>query len=287
MLKRRYRADPEIVIHMAAQPLVRRSLASPIETFATNVQGTVHLLNALQDRPSLQAVLVVTSDKVYANAGAGRPFTEDDALGGKDPYSASKAAAELVVRAFAASFFDRCGIPIATARAGNIIGGGDFAPDRLIPDAIRATCAGKRLLLRHPQATRPWQHVLDCVAGYLLFAAALVRGDPVPRALNFGPEPDTPVTVAALAEAMLSALGQAPAWDHVKEPWSIEMPALALASTRARETLGWRARLQGALGVAWTAEWYRAFAAGEDMRAVTLAQIAAYQDLRVLKRTPT
>jgi CDP-glucose 4,6-dehydratase len=275
------RADPEIVIHMAAQPLVRRSLASPIETFATNVQGTVHLLNALQDRPSLQAVLVVTSDKVYANTGADRAFTEDDPIGGKDPYSASKAAAELVARAYAASFFDRHGIPIATARAGNIIGGGDFAQDRLVPDTIRAIRAGERLVLRHPEATRPWQHVLDCVAGYLLFVAALATGAPVPRALNFGPEPDTPVTVAALADAMLRALGQASAWEHVKESWSIEMPALALASTRARESLGWHARLPGALGVAWTADWYRAYAAGADMRAATLAQIAEYQGLKI------
>jgi CDP-glucose 4,6-dehydratase len=274
------RADPEIFIHMAAQPLVRRSLASPIETFATNVQGTVHLLDALRDRPSLRAVLVITSDKVYANAAADRPLTEDDPLGGKDPYSASKAATELVTRAYAASFFDRLGVPIATARAGNIIGGGDFALDRLVPDAIRAIRSGQRLALRHPEATRPWQHVLDCAAGYLLLVAALANGAPVPRSLNFGPSTTSPVTVANLAEAIVRALGQTPAWDHVKEPWSIEMPTLALASARARESLGWCARRPGAAGVAWTADWYRAFAAGADMRAVTIGQITAYQDLK-------
>src|SRR5262249_52784531 len=150
---------------------------------------------------------------------------------------------------YAASFFDRHDIPVATARAGNIVGGGDFAPDRLVPDTVRAIRAGERLVLRHPEATRPWQHVLDCVAGYLLFAAALAQGAPVPRALNFGPEPGTPVTVAAMAEAMLRALGRPPAWDHVRESWSIETPTLALASTRARKTLGWRPRLPGSAGI--------------------------------------
>jgi CDP-glucose 4,6-dehydratase len=271
--------DPQIVIHMAAQPLVRRSIVSPIETFATNVQGTVHVLDALRDRPALRAVLVVTSDKVYANEARGRPFAEGDPLGGKDPYSASKAAAELVTRAFAASYFDRSGIPVATARAGNIIGGGDFAPDRLVPDVIRAVRAGKRLLLRHPESTRPWQHVLDCVAGYLLFVEALATAA-VPRALNFGPDPNAPVTVAGLAEAVLSALGQQPAWDHVPVTNSIEMRALALDGSQARMSLGWRDHLAGALGVAWTADWYRAFAAGADVRAATLAQITAYRKLK-------
>jgi CDP-glucose 4,6-dehydratase len=273
------KADPEIVLHMAAQPLVRRSLIAPLETFAINVQGTAHLLEALRDRPALLAVLVVTSDKVYVNDARDHPFTESDALGGKDPYSASKAATEFVARAFAASYFDRAGVPVATARAGNIIGGGDFAPDRLVPDVIRAVRAGKRLALRHPEATRPWQHVLDCVAGYLLFVEALAGGDAAPRALNFGPNPAAPVTVAKLAEAVLSALGEKPAWEHVPDPNSIEMTALALDSSRARKSLGWRNRLAGTIAVSWTADWYSAFAAGADVRAATLAQIADYQKL--------
>lgn len=271
--------DPHIVIHMAAQPLVRRALAEPVETFATNVQGTVHLLDALRGADSVRAVLVVTSDKVYDNDIKGRPFTESDPLGGKDPYSASKAAAELVTRAFAASYFDKAGVPVATARGGNVIGGGDFAEDRLAPDVIRAVRANKRLALRHPEATRPWQHVLDCVAGYLLFVEALAGHKIAPRALNFGPNFDRPVTVASLAEAIFSALGQKPRWDHVPVPGSIEMKTLAIDGAQARASLGWKDRLAGPLGVSWTADWYRAFAEGADVRTVTLAQIAAYQKL--------
>ena len=271
------RIDPQIVIHMAAQPLVRRALADPAETFATNVQGTVHLLDALRGHTSLQAVLVITSDKVYANNGEGRPFVESDPLGGKDPYSASKAAAELVVRAFAVSYFDKVNLPVATARAGNIIGGGDYAKDRLVPDVIQAVRTGKRLALRHPEATRPWQHVLDCVAGYFLFVEALACRSGVPRALNFGPNPAMRVTVASLAEAVFSALGQKSDWDHVPVPGSIEMDTLALNSSQARKCLGWRDRLAGARSVAWTADWYCAFAAAADMRSFMLAQIASYR----------
>jgi CDP-glucose 4,6-dehydratase len=272
-------AGPEIVIHLAAQPLVRRALSAPVETFATNIQGSVHLLDALCGRPTLQAVLVVTSDKVYANDESGRPLAETDPLGGKEPYSASKAAAEIVTRAFAASYFDRAGIPIATARAGNIIGGGDFAPDRLVPDVVRAVLAGKPLALRHPQATRPWQHVLDCIAGYLLFVEALAAGPAVPRALNFGPDPGAPTTVAQLAEAMLAALGAKSRWDHVPELNSTEMSALSLDCTTTRKSLAWRNRLAGPTAITWTADWYRAFASGANMREITLAQIAAYQDV--------
>ncbi len=202
------------------------------------------------------------------------------ALGGKDPYSASKAAAELVTRAFAASFFDAVGVPVASARAGNIIGGGDFAADRLVPDVVRAVRAGKRLALRHPEATRPWQHVLDCIAGYLIFAEALAGGAVVPRALNFGPDHAEAVTVAVLAEAMLSALGQEPTWNHVPVSDTIEMKTLALDTTQARKALGWRDRLAGAAGVAWTADWYRAFADGADARTLTLGQIADYRKLK-------
>jgi CDP-glucose 4,6-dehydratase len=200
---------------MAAQPIVRRAIAAPVETFASNVLGTATLLEALRGCAGLAAVLVVTSDKVYANDGGGRAFREDDNLGGADPYSASKAATELAVRAFAASYFNGAGIPVATARGGNIIGGGDFATDRLVPDAIRAVRSGTRLILRHPDATRPWQHVLDCLAGYLLFAEALASGKAVPRALNFGPREAEVVTVRALAESVLSAVGAKPEWDHL------------------------------------------------------------------------
>jgi CDP-glucose 4,6-dehydratase len=272
-------ARPEIVIHMAAQPLVRRAIAVPAETFASNVLGTVTLLDALRGCAGLTAILVVTSDKVYANDGAGRAFREDDRMGGLDPYSASKAATELAVRAFAASYFDAAGIPLATARGGNMIGGGDFAPDRLVPDAMRAVRSDTRLALRHPDATRPWQHVLDCLTGYLLFAEALAERKSIPRALNFGPAPGAAVTVRALAESILSAAGADSAWVHVAEPGSLEMKTLALDSSAARAALRWSDRLAGHTGVEWTAAWYRAFASDADMRATTLAQIAAYRDL--------
>ena len=161
------RARPQIVLHMAAQALVTRSYADPVGTFATNVLGTAHLLDALRAADGLEAVVVVTTDKVYANDGSGRVFVEDDPLGGGDPYSASKSAAELLTRSFAASFFDPAGVPVATARAGNVLGGGDWSADRLAPNIWRAARSGVPLLLRSPQATRPWQHVLEPLAGYL------------------------------------------------------------------------------------------------------------------------
>jgi len=269
-------ADPQIVIHMAAQALVLRSIAEPAATFATNVQGTANLLDALRGRPALRAILVVTSDKVYANDELGRAFVETDRLGGKDAYSASKAAAEIVTRAYASSYFEPAGIAVATARGGNVIGGGDFAADRLVPDVVRAVKSGKQLALRHPEATRPWQHVLDCVGGYLVFAEALASGRAVSPALNFAPDRST-MTVAELAEAIFKALGQKPDWSQQSEPDSIEMKALAIDASRARAELGWRSRLAEAAAIAWTADWYRAFAANENLRTVTLEQIAAYR----------
>lgn len=270
------RADPQIVIHMAAQALVRRSIDDPVGTFATNVQGTAHLLDALRGRRGVEAVLVVTSDKVYANDNSGRAFAESDALGGKDPYSASKAATEMVVRAYRHSHFEPAGVAVATARAGNIIGGGDYALDRLVPDTIRALQAKRELVLRHPEATRPWQHVLECVNGYLLYAEKLAADRGLPRALNFGPAPGKAVTVAALAQAIMQALGAKPSWQHVPEPGSIEMTALGLDPSLALHSLGWRTEFSSEECVAWTAAWYRAFAEGQDPRAVTLDQINRY-----------
>ena len=201
-------ARPQIVLHLAAQALVRRSLDDPAGTFATNVVGTMNLLAALRGAEGLEAILVVTSDKVYANDGAGRPMREDDRLGGHDPYSASKASCELAVRSFADSFLAGTDTRLATARSGNVIGGGDFAEDRIGPDCVRAALAGVPVVLRHPRSTRPWQHVLDCLCGYLLFAEHLAQApETAPRTLNFGPEPGDDMPVAAFAEAMLAALG--------------------------------------------------------------------------------
>jgi len=269
--------DPQIVLHMAAQPLVRRSLAQPAETFATNVMGTVHLLEALRGREALQAILVVTSDKVYANNEAGQAFVEGDRLGGKDPYSGSKAAAELAVQSYARCYFEARSVPVATARGGNVIGGGDFSEDRLIPDIVRAVASGQPLVLRHPEATRPWQHVLDCLSGYFLFVEALAKGLKGTSTLNFGPDPAAPVTVGTVADAMVEALAHPVRREHRPVAGSMEMTALTVDASRARALLGWQDRLTGASAIAWTAAWYRAQSQGADMRTFTLGQIAAYR----------
>lgn len=270
-------ARPQIVLHLAAQPLVRRSIREPVETIATNVMGTTHLLDALRRQSGIQAILVVTSDKVYANAERGLPFAEDDALGGKEPYSASKAAVELVAAAFASSYFDERGVPLATARAGNVVGGGNFSEDRIVPDLVRAALAGETLVLRHPEAVRPWQHVLDCIAGYFVYAEALAGREDVPRTLNFGPEPTEPVTVAEFTDALQAALGVAGGWRHEPVAGSVEAKHLTLDSDVARRLLGWRDRLPGRACVSAVADWYQAWMQGADMRQATLAQIADYE----------
>jgi len=272
-------AEPEIIIHMAAQPIVRRSLIDPVETITSNVLGTAHVLESARRVGSAKLVLVITSDKVYANSDSGRAFAETDTLGGKDPYSASKASAELITRAYAQSYLEDMGTRVATARGGNVVGGGDYAPDRIVPDIIRAALAGDVLQLRMPGATRPWQHVLDCVAGYLLHVETLSADADAPRALNFGPEPGRDVTVATLAEAMLGAMKRPPRWVSGALAATKEMRLLAVDSTLARRTIGWRDRLAGDKLVDWTARWYEAVHGGEDARDVTLRQIRAYSQV--------
>ncbi|WP_448147569.1 CDP-glucose 4,6-dehydratase [Labrys miyagiensis] len=270
---------PDIVLHLAAQALVRRSLGDPIETFASNVMGTANLLEALRSADGLQGILVVTSDKVYLNEEKGTAFLEGDKLGGKDPYSASKAASEIVAYSYARSFFDKAGVRLATARGGNVIGGGDHSADRLVPDIVRAVRSGRTLELRHPEATRPWQHVLDCVNGYLVYTEALVDRADTPRSLNFGPDPAHPLPVAAVADAVFSALDRKADWIHKPVPGSIEMKALTVNSDAARQVLGWQDRLAGPPSLEWTAQWYAAEAAGQDMHAYTLDQISRFSSL--------
>lgn len=271
-------ARPQIVLHLAAQALVRRSLATPVETFNTNVLGTINLLYALRDLEDLEAVLVVTSDKVYANDGSGRAVCETDSLGGQDPYSASKAACELAVNSLRQSFLAPRGVHVGTARAGNVIGGGDFAEDRVVPDCVRAAVAGRPVVLRHPRSTRPWQHVLDCLCGYLVFAERLASAPgTVPQTLNFGPAPGHAIPVIELAKSILAAMGSTAGIKVCEPEHSIEAPLLSLDSTLARRTLGWRDRLSGPAAIAATAAWYRHWQAGEDMRAVTLEEIDRYQ----------
>jgi len=269
-------ADPEIIIHMAAQALVRRSYREPVETFAANVHGTVHLLEAARGLKSLRACLIVTSDKVYENDGSARPFNEDSRLGGHDPYSASKAAVEIVVASYRRSFFSEGAVRVATARGGNVIGGGDFSEDRIVPDILRAHAAGVALSLRYPDATRPWQHVLDCLCGYFVYAEHLARAAAVPTALNFGPREGQSRPVRELVEAMQLALGEQRGWVQELGVLQKEMPALALSCAKAEKVLGWRSLLDAGQTIDWTAAWFRSHAAGADARAISLAQIARY-----------
>lgn len=257
---------PEVVLHLAAQALVGRGHRDPTATFAANVTGTINLLEALRGLAGVAATLIVTSDKVYRNDGAGRPFVEADPLGGEDPYSASKAAAEIAVASWRASFA-RDLPPLATARAGNVIGGGDFGEDRLIPDLVRAQLAGRALVLRRPDATRPFQHVLDVLRGYLMQAEALAAGAS-PPALNFGPR-DGEIRVRDL----LTLWGDV-AWQQAEGPTMPEARRLALDSTLAGRALGWHPLLDTPRAIAATAAWYAAWREGADMARATDAAIA-------------
>jgi CDP-glucose 4,6-dehydratase len=264
-------ARPQIVLHLAAQAFVGRGYREPEATFATNVGGTIHVLEALRGRQA-EAVLVVTSDKVYRNDDGGRAFAEDDPLGGHDPYSASKAACELAVASWRASFGEAIG-PIATARAGNVVGGGDFGEQRLIPDLVRAQMAGETLWVRRLEATRPFQHVLDVLCGYLLHAEAMVRGD-APTALNFGPA-ETALSVRQVLTLYGDAIDRPIVWEAATDPGMHEADRLVLDSGLAAARLGWRPRHDAAAAIAATARWYEAWRQGSDGRALALAEIEA------------
>lgn len=271
---------PEVVLHLAAMAQVPRSYRHPLDTFATNVMGTAHLLNALRQVEPLRAVLVITSDKVYLNLERGLPFGEGDPLGGHDPYSASKAAQEQVASAFGRGYLAGRGVSLATARAGNLLGGGDWAPDRLVPDLWRSVGEGHPSTLRHPNATRPWLHVLDAVAGYLAFAEKLAATAPgqLPPALNLGPREENSLTVGELASRFLAAIGSGEGWERAPGTTPPEKRALALDSTLARATLRWRPRLDADEALVWTADWYGAHRRGGDMREFSMDQLTAYAE---------
>lgn len=272
-------ADPQIVIHMAAQALVRMSYRDPLGTYATNVMGTAALLQACRSVRDLECIVVVTSDKVYENQGEGRSFDEGDRLGGHDPYSNSKACAELVAASFRDSFFAD-GPPLATARAGNVIGGGDWSEDRLIPDCVRALKLGQAVNLRYPDAVRPWQHVLEPLSGYLTLAQALVMAPKkTPRAVNFGPDPASFCKVHEVVDAFGARFAGRPGWTRNPAPQPPEAQALTLSSTLAGHALGWHPRLDIRESLSWTADWYMASAAGENMLAFSEAQISRYRGL--------
>ena len=263
-------ASPQIVFHLAAQPLVRRSYVDPLETFSTNIMGTASLLEACRVSRSVKAVVCVTTDKVYHNKEWAWPYREIDALGGKDPYSASKAAAELVAHAYQTALKREGGFLLATARGGNVIGGGDWSEDRIVPDIIRALRDGQTLTLRHPKATRPWQHVLDLCLGYMMLAACLLEGraersldgDAFVGAYNFGPEAQTDMPVEALVREALLAWGHP---DHRIELGASavhEAGALKLDSSKAQAELGWRPVLGFADAIEATMRWYRRYCSG-------------------------
>lgn len=273
-------ADPDVVIHMAAQPLVRRSYHDPVGTYATNVMGTVHALEAARSCRHLRALLVVTSDKCYENRDIRRGYREDEPLGGFDPYSSSKACAELVAQAYRRSFFsgeeERAGV--ATARAGNVIGGGDWSKDRLIPDAIRAWLQDEPVRIRHPEAVRPWQHVLDALNGYLLLLKRLAESaTEFSGAWNFGPEDRDARKVAWVVERFARVWGDGQ-WQAVAGENALhEASVLALDSTKARNKLNWKPALTMEEAIDWTVRWYRAFSEGADMANVTLEQVEAFE----------
>lgn len=273
--------NPEIVFHLAAQPLVRPSYRDPVKTFSTNVMGTVHLLQALRTTDSLKAILVVTSDKAYENtpldkSARAKLFRESDPLGGFDPYSASKAAQEFVTHSFAQSYFHGKNIPVATARAGNVIGGGDWSEYRLMTDVIQAAAASVPVQLRFPDATRPWQHVLEPLAGYLSYVEALVAGELTDRTLNFGPSRSH--RVIEVVETVLALWPNNAGWVE-KRSTEPEAQVLELDSARAMSALGWKPHLTLEETVRMVVEWYQEHSNGGNALAATSAQIARYQDV--------
>ncbi len=270
-------ACPEIVFHLAAQALVRPSYQAPLDTFATNVMGTANLLDALRGQPQLRCVVVVTTDKVYQNREWVYPYREDDALGGHDPYSASKAACEMVVASYRDAFLAAAGAAVATARAGNVMGGGDWAQDRLIPDAVRAWSRAEVLQVRRPGAVRPWQHVLEPLNGYLVLAEKLWQQPALAGAYNFGPDAGTVATVGELVELAISSYGQGQMLLGAGDDGLHETAWLALEVAKARSLLGVRPCWALPQAVARTMHWYRQFAQGQDARALCLADIAAFE----------
>ena len=280
-------AQPELVIHMAAQALVRASYADPVGTFATNVMGTVHLLEAARTCPSVRAIVIVTSDKCYENQEWVWPYRETDTLGGYDPYSNSKACAELATASYRSAFFHRdrftehC-VAVASARAGNVIGGGDWALDRLLPDAVRAFGSGAILRIRNPHAIRPWQHVLEPLRGYLTLAQGLLEhGTRYDGAWNFGPRAAAvqPVdaVVGRFAESWSRTAGKPAQWAVDEGPHPHEAHTLCLDCSKAGAALKWASALSFVEALELTAGWYGRFLAGENARALCLEQIEGYK----------
>jgi CDP-glucose 4,6-dehydratase len=271
-------AQPEVVFHLAGQPIVRSAVEEPLMTYEINVLGTANMLDAVRRTGGVGAVVVVTSDKCYAHpAGTTRRHTESDRLGGDDPYSSSKACAELLVAAFRRAYFSGADSPrVATARAGNVLGGGDWGRDRLLPDAMRAVQAGVPLLVRRLHAVRPWQHVLNALQGYLLLAQRLWDSAEAARAWNFGPAEEDAQPVSWIVERLADLWDGAFSWAPDERGYPPEADYLALDSDAARHELGWRPPWDLDRALALLVEWHRAEREGADMRALTLAQIERF-----------
>jgi CDP-glucose 4,6-dehydratase len=270
-------ASPDIVLHLAAQPLVRYSYAEPVETYAVNVMGSVNLFEAVRHTPGIKAVVNVTTDKCYENNEQGNSYVEEEALGGYDPYSSSKACSELVTAAYRRSFLEAQGIALASARAGNVIGGGDWSTDRLLPDFLRAIDAGQTLLIRNPRAIRPWQHVLEPLSGYLMLAEKLYATDSAfAEAWNFGPEDSDARPVEWLIDRLCNSIPGA-LWRHEATPQPHEAGTLKLDSSKAKCRLGWYPHWPLDQALAQTVDWHLAWRAGRDMQAFSLQQITAYE----------
>lgn len=266
---------PDAVLHLAAQALVRESYAHPRATFETNVDGTLNVLEAVGGAPSVKGLVVITTDKVYRNVEQRAGYRESDPLGGHDPYSASKAMADLLTQSWTASF---PGVPTAIARAGNVIGGGDVSRDRLLPDLLASFRSGAPAHLRYPEAVRPWQHVLDCVRGYLDLMDSVLAGGGS-GAWNFGPGDESFVPVGELADRAVTSWGEGAAWQTDGGQHAHEAGLLALDATRAETELGWHNRLPFPESLEWTIDWERAVDAGETARSATDRQIAAFEAL--------
>ena len=273
--------QPEIVIHMAAQSLVRYSYQNPVETYATNVMGTVHVLEAIRQVPSVKAVVVITSDKCYENREWLWSYREDDAMGGYDPYSNSKGCAELVTSAYRQSFFNKEGgtVAVASARAGNVIGGGDWAADRLIPDMVRAVTECRPVMIRNPHAIRPWQHVLEPLSGYLLLAQRLYEeGSEYATGWNFGPSDEDAKPVQWIVERYTQLWGEGASWvlDEAVHPH--EAHYLKLDCSKARMRFDWQPRWSLTQALENITAWHKAHQQGKNMREFSLNQISAYQE---------
>ncbi len=275
-------AEPEVLLHLAGQAIVRTGYDDPVTTFETNVIGTVNTLEIARRSPALRAVVIVTSDKCYQNDGRSVGYVESDRLGGDDPYSSSKACAELVSASYRESFFQNHSCSVATARAGNAIGGGDWSRGRLVPDVVRSVFGNERLQLRNPDATRPWQHVLEPLSGYLILAQQLSRvGPQYAGPWNFGPSSDGSVSVSELAAAILAASDRPVDWDAQSVAALPESRTLKLETSKARELLGWRCRLSQSEAVRWTVEWYQAWHLGDSVARISANQIDCYE--RILR----